>query len=290
MKLALLCILLLVCISGLAVSIAALIILPRKKPKNTIPPRVWLCGPFKKNEIPPQIQAAMDSWKSHPGVAQKYFSHEDAEKFIATHYPQYLKDYQDLVPGAFRADLWRLLVLLKHGGVYVDCGCRLLEPDLWKSILQVSLMFSDDSVGAVAPGAIHQGIIGAVANHPAIAAAIQVVVGNIRARFYGRKALDVTGPTAVGPPMAKALDTELVKLATGGVAPRGRLQLAPWIPGMYGDDLLVLKHDHVNSQISHGAGVVVVRTKFPGYYDIMYKLRKTTDYPTLWRQRKIYAS
>lgn len=49
-------------------------------------------------------------------------------EFIAEHYPEVLPHYDRLQIGAAQADLWRLLVLHKFGGVYLDIDAHQIWP------------------------------------------------------------------------------------------------------------------------------------------------------------------
>ncbi len=48
-------------------------------------------------------------------------------EFIESHYPaNYYRNYSKLQIGAAQADFWRVLVLLRHGGVYLDIDAHLV--------------------------------------------------------------------------------------------------------------------------------------------------------------------
>lgn len=93
--------------------------------------------------------------------------------------------YDALIPGAFKADLFRYCVLFIHGGIYADVDV-LLETKLDQAI--------DDDVGFMVPldgpgqETGHQiclwnGFMAAAPGHPFLAAVIETVVNNVRNRF-----------------------------------------------------------------------------------------------------------
>ena len=47
----------------------------------------------------------------NPGFIQIYFSDDDCRDFISTFYPIYLNAFDMITPGAFKADLFRLIIL-----------------------------------------------------------------------------------------------------------------------------------------------------------------------------------
>lgn len=54
---------------------------------------------------------------------------EDRAEFIKSHYPEEIfESYSRIQIGAAQADFWRLLVLHKHGGVYMDIDAHLVWP------------------------------------------------------------------------------------------------------------------------------------------------------------------
>jgi mannosyltransferase OCH1-like enzyme len=259
----------------------------------TIPSILWVTGPYQSvDSLPPTLAAALRTWTSSPhaprGLQVRWFSHEDRERFIGTVFPQYLEDYRCLVPGAYQADLWRLLVLLAHGGVYVDCGCALRDPTLWASIRDLQLLLADDN-HATAPGSIYQGVIAASQGHPLIAAMVTRVVANIRARVYGQHAVDITGPVAIGPAVLDvASAADVATMAPG--RRYGRLTMARWIPGQYNLATLgrvrMLRYNNQFVYDEHNN--IVVQCKPADYYNIMYTRRRVANYRELWAKRRVY--
>jgi hypothetical protein len=64
------------------------------------------------------------------GWEYRFYTDEMAADFLSTHFPAEVRQaYDALLPGAFRADLFRYGVLLVHGGVYADVDI-LLESNL----------------------------------------------------------------------------------------------------------------------------------------------------------------
>lgn len=66
----------------------------------------------------------------NPDYDYGFYDDEQAFELISKNYgPEYLRCYEALPPGAFRADLWRYCALYLYGGVYADvdtlCCCPL---------------------------------------------------------------------------------------------------------------------------------------------------------------------
>jgi mannosyltransferase OCH1-like enzyme len=240
-----------------------------------IPARLFMTGPFPAGRLPRKFANNVATWKrlGPPGFTVHWFDDTAAEQWIAAHFPQYLSEYQVLVPGAFKADLWRLLVLYKYGGLYSDAGVYPMQ-SLWP-------MFRDASLVIVADGNprnIWQGIIGAVAQHPILFAMIEHVVANVRGRKYMEDMLSVTGPRAVAFAAKQFMNYKSPMLGSDG----------EWLPGHYGPTGLVLVHKPPLKLLT-AADELFGHTKIPGYAHDMYIARKKRHYGDLWLARAIYA-
>jgi glycosyltransferase involved in cell wall biosynthesis len=76
---------------------------------------------FETKDISPALQTFLDSWKER-NPQYKYIFHDsnDRDQFMKEFDIRAWKAYRRLLPGAFKADLWRCCVLYKYGGVYAD--------------------------------------------------------------------------------------------------------------------------------------------------------------------------
>ncbi|MDR3449268.1 MAG: glycosyltransferase [Alphaproteobacteria bacterium] len=95
-----------------------------------------------------------------PTYEYNLYDDDDCDKFVEKNYPgEIWGAFKRLRVGAARADLWRILVLLKHGGIYIDIDANLTDdPDNFISddADQVFITMKDDAVTnyfiASAPG------------------------------------------------------------------------------------------------------------------------------------------
>lgn len=73
----------------------------------------------------PNFSRLVNSWKAS-GWDYSFYTDEDAEKFLTEHFPPEVREaYDALVPGAYKADLFRYCVLFIFGGVYSDVDVML---------------------------------------------------------------------------------------------------------------------------------------------------------------------
>jgi len=76
---------------------------------------------FETKDISPALQAFLDTWKErNPQYTYIFHDSNDREQFMKEFDIRAWKAYRRLIPGAFKADLWRCCVLYKYGGVYAD--------------------------------------------------------------------------------------------------------------------------------------------------------------------------
>lgn len=127
------------------------------------------------------------------------FDNAECRDYIETNFePSVLKAYDSLAPGAYKADLWRLCVLYKEGGVYLDIKLKITEP-LVKFLEPVASkqgpIFVKDKWqpvdGGIAP---YQAVLAGPPGVPLFRQAIETIVRNVESRYYGTNQLDPTGP------------------------------------------------------------------------------------------------
>jgi hypothetical protein len=131
-----------------------------------------------------------------PDHEVRYFDRTERDAFVVVHFPQFLEHYRNLLPGAYQADLWRLMVLYVHGGVYADLDERLAEP------LSTVVRPTDELVMCIDPASpawICNALIAASPRSPALLFAIERIVRTrLEPRDKGECAHDVAGPQALG--------------------------------------------------------------------------------------------
>lgn len=85
---------------------------------------------YKTQSVPENMRNVVLSNKilSHD-FTRMFFDDIDASNFIYNYFPGVVSDVFDkLIPGAFKADIFRLAVLYNFGGVYADICMKLVQP------------------------------------------------------------------------------------------------------------------------------------------------------------------
>jgi len=211
---------------------------------------------------------------------QYYFDDAAVEKFIRAHFPMYLKHYLVLKPGAFRADLWRLLVLYKYGGIYNDIGHQYL-----KRIDDMIDTEKDEFVGIVDAQptfAIHNAMFAVYPEHPIMKAMIDTVINNISNKYYGSNPLEVTGPFACGYAFNDYFKQQQY----------ADIKVGKYKMNTHKINMLYLSakdYNPSNWYIIDLNGDKLVKTKFDGYYSIVYN-NTNLHYGEYYRLGLVYNS
>lgn len=147
----------------------------------------------------PNMSRLISSWK-YSGWKHNFYTDDDMVVFLKEFFPkQVLEAFNALIPGAFRADLFRYCVLLIHGGIYADMDV-LLESNL-DSIIKPHIGFitplDDPGRKVQHRSCLWNGFLGVTPGHPIIAKTIQQVVNNIRNRFTSLDYDDMLCPNPI---------------------------------------------------------------------------------------------
>lgn len=225
---------------------------------------------------------------NNPGYIQVYFDDQDCVEFIKEYYPEYLADYDVLIPTAFKADLWRLLVMHKYGGIYNDIGHIYLQPisllvdNTDELVLTIDHNKAPNSEFEFIPHSstlLHNAFFASYRKHNVIKLLIEYIIRNIRERKYGDSPLDITGPNAWG----KFFENHfgLSEKATKGMYSYNghRVKLVNYY---------VYRFKDLRNYIADLNGIPVIQTKFKDYYDIIYTHQNLSHYDILWRKRLVY--
>lgn len=147
---------------------------------------------FPRNMYNDTIQ----KWKTlNPEYSYLFYSTKDEYRFIHDHFPLFvLKVFDRLMPGAFKADLWRYCVLYQIGGVYADSRTSPLVP------LRNIIRPDDDLITPKDCNkyGLWQGFLCACPRHPIIEMCIRWICNEVINRMYNENGLEITGPMLIG--------------------------------------------------------------------------------------------
>lgn len=139
--------------------------------------------------------------KQNPQFEYYLYDDEDCFQFIKKHFGKdVLNAYETLIPGAYKADLWRYCVLYIHGGIYLDMKMRCVGDFRLIELTKQEHYVRDRPSGDFMKGDI--GIYNAVMiqrpKNPLMLDCINQIIDNVKNLEYGFSFLYPTGPGLLG--------------------------------------------------------------------------------------------
>jgi len=254
---------------------------------KTIPNIIFRMSSYPFDNIPNEIKNVLSHCNIiNPDYIQIYLSDDDCNLFIEEYYPEYSEAYHTVIPGAFRSDIIRLLLLYKYGGVYADIGHTFIQPinmiindsyDLvivkdydadYESIyIQLANIFRPTNQYT-----IHNAFIATNRSNILIYNMIKHVMNNVMNKYYGNNSLDITGPNALGSVYKKLINIPL-KI---GISDIHDLKIKILYFNVRNNNITIIDENNTD----------LILTKFPNYKNIMYS--KIPSYGELWVMGYVY--
>ena len=138
----------------------------------------------------PELFQAAYSWYKNEGYTYKFYTDNDCDNFMRTHYPSIYPLYKGLPLAVMRADLWRYCVIYKYGGIYADVDTIL------KCSPEMFIMDKDLVISAEHSDHLCQWVFAAPPGSPILKNIIDMVVHRISLGIHPEKhfVLNTTGP------------------------------------------------------------------------------------------------
>ena len=229
---------------------------PNKTVYNTIIPQN-IYQTWHSKQIPPLMFNAISKIKKYnPRFKYFLFDDNDCREFIKTHFKQdVLHAYDSLIPGAYKADLWRYCVLFINGGIYLDIKYAPLN-----GFRFINLCESEHLVLDAGCQGIYNALIVCKPKNQLLFKAIRQIVENVKNKYYGHCFLSPTGPKML--PKFISLN----------------------------DPIVDLTHTFIdtNNKFINYKGIPIIKS----YYGHDIEKKQTSikpHYAILWNQRNIYA-
>lgn len=150
-----------------------------------------------KRPIPSVIQESMSILqKQNKNFKFYFFDDEMCQNFIKEHFDKnVLNAYNILIPGAYKADLWRYCVMYIKGGIYIDCKYIMNENYTLDSLLNSEYYVRDvNAILRYNEEYIYQALLVSKPKNRLFLKCINKIVDNVNSRNICRCDLDVTGP------------------------------------------------------------------------------------------------
>jgi mannosyltransferase OCH1-like enzyme len=187
-----------------------------KKEYNPIIPLKIYQTWYTKN-LPIKMKENIEKLKrANPEFEHYLFDDNDCREFIKDKFDKdVLMAYDTLIPGAYKADLWRLCILYVNGGIYIDVKLNCMNGFKLMELTEENHFVLD----RVPPLSIYNALMVCEKGHPFLLMGINKIVENVKNKFYGKCPLEPTGPVMLGNLILKnklKLNTDLVHYIDSG--------------------------------------------------------------------------
>jgi len=222
-----------------------------------IPPNIFQT--WETKNIPPLMFNAIQKIKRfNPRFSHFLFDDNECREFIKNNFDhEVLNAYDTLIPGAFKADLWRYCILYKKGGIYLDMKYVPIN-----GFRFINLLEKEHFVLDFGGGGVYNALMVCKPGNEILLRAINEIVKNVRERFYGNSCLAPTGPNLLGKFFS---DDE-----------KNSFDLKHNCLGHNDIDKFILFNNHPVLQC------------YNGYFDERQKFSSIPHYANLWDNRQIY--
>jgi mannosyltransferase OCH1-like enzyme len=201
-----------------------------------------LCMTYSKRAIPNLLKPIVDhNLSMSEGWDMECFHESTRRQFLQQYFgAKVLYAYDQLVPGAYRADLFRYGFLYERGGVYMDMNKKLLLPlkDISCSGYDLLLVRDLDSANVASSFIISKPRL------PFWKEVVHAVVANVLTRFYGENSLDPTGPGLLRKVFDRYFNTTEGLPRQRGVHTMKGLRVMVWNLERDGDNMVIINENN----------------------------------------------
>jgi mannosyltransferase OCH1-like enzyme len=165
--------------------------------KNVIPLHIYQTW-HTKEDLLPNMRECVETLKAqNPEFIHHLFDDDDCRDFITDNFSKdVINAYDSLIPGAYKADLWRYCILYKRGGVYMDVKYKCADDVKLIDLVDKEYYVEDR------PQHENRGVYNAVMicekGDPKLLKAIYSIVDHVKQKYYGETPLSPTGPGLLG--------------------------------------------------------------------------------------------
>jgi mannosyltransferase OCH1-like enzyme len=231
---------------------------PIKTNYSTIIPANIFQTWYTKKLPPLMAQTIFEIKRLNPKFNHYLFDDNDCREFIKTHFkPDVLNAYDRLIPGAYKADLWRLCILFIKGGIYLDIKLACIN-----GFKLIELTEEEHFVKDRPSNSIYNALMACLPGNIFLFKCIIQIVENVKNNFYGECPLSPTGPKMIG--------SVIVNNKLGA-----NIDMIHYEGGGY----IIYKNRFV------------ISTEYPEYENerkSQYNIKNTKRYDKLWENKTIY--
>lgn len=212
--------------------------LPKPHPLPYIPKVIYQTWPTRT--LPPGIRRQVQQvQEANPNFTHILFDDQDCREFIKQNFPrEVLFAYDSLLPGAYKADLWRYCILFRNGGMYLDCKFAPAKGFTFETMVHQEHFCKDRAEHFLNRRGVYNAFMITKPGNPYLQKAIQRIVKNCYKRVYGHNALYPTGPGLLGQIIPAYYDYKTLKhIGDGKIQYQGNTILVAYSDATYREEL-----------------------------------------------------
>jgi len=167
---------------------------PIKEKYNSIIPKN-IFQTWCTKELPLKMKENMELLKQqNPEFRHFLFDDDDCREFIQDNFSSdVLHAFDSLIPGAYKADLWRYCVLYIYGGIYLDIKFHCING------FKLIALTEEENFSRDRPeGCLYNGLIAVLPKNEILLKCIYQIISNVKNKYYGERDLFITGPGLLG--------------------------------------------------------------------------------------------
>lgn len=160
---------------------------------SVIPKHVYQT--WNESELPYTIKEGMDDMRrKNPELQFHFFDDAMCRDFIEENFGnRVLNAYNTLIPGAYKADLWRYCLMYIKGGIYIDI--KYVTVDDFKLVTLTDKEYYVRDNDYHGKEFVYNAILVSKPKNEIYKKCIDKIVKNVENRDYCKNELDVTGPS-----------------------------------------------------------------------------------------------
>jgi mannosyltransferase OCH1-like enzyme len=243
--------------------------------------------------LPPKMQQAVNTIKAHNPEFQ-HFLYDDnmCREFIRDNFPEdVLRAYDLLIPGAYKADLWRYCILYKKGGIYLDISYIPFNNFKFLNLTKKEHFVIDLETFEENPHfyrcessgecRIYNALMVTLPGNQKLFDAIEQIVCNVKNKFYGKNSLEPTGPN-----LLKKYFTDYEKIHI-------ELRHDFYEPTNNNTNDIHKKNNKYESNFNENNKIIkmndyIILKRYEGYKNESNKFSNKQHYKELWEKKNIY--
>ena len=218
-------------------------------------------------ELSPKMRECVETLKrENPEFTHHLYDDSDCYTFILNNFDKEVADaYDKLIPGAFKADLWRYCILYKKGGIYLDIKYYTVNGFKLINLTDKEYFVRDIEMSG---HGIYNAFMICKPGNKFLLKAINKIVENVKNKYYGNSIFSPTGPILL---REQFTDEELKTFTENGL-------------GLC--DASTNKTCPTKTCIALNNNAILAI--YIEYYNNEYHNKNVPRYSELWDQRKIY--